>query len=249
MCLILVAWQVHPAFPLVVAANRDEFFQRPSLPAGPWPDLPRLWGGRDLEAGGTWLAVRDDGRFAAVTNVREPGVPQGALSRGALPRDFLQGDQTPEAFVTALAGQDHSGYNLLLADRETLWWASNRADAPRRLEPGLYGLSNRLLDTPWPKLVKAKARLAESLKALPDVEPCFQLLADPAPAPDAELPETGVPLAWERLLSSVFIHSPTYGTRASTVLTRDRDGRFQVEERSFGAEGPLGRSLAAWPRS
>ena len=245
MCLILLAWQVHPAFPLVVAANRDEFFARPAAAAGPWPGEPGLWGGRDLEAGGTWLAVRDDGRFAAVTNVREPGAPQGTRSRGTLPRDFLVGAQTPEGYAHALAGQDLSGYNLLLSDREALWWCSNRADAPRRLAPGVYGLSNRQLDTPWPKVVKAKARFTEALKALPDLAPCFDLLADPSPAPDAALPDTGVPLAWERILSSVFIQSPTYGTRASTVLTRDRDGRFQVEERRFGAEGPLGRSMGS----
>ena len=248
MCLILVAWQCHPAFPLVVAANRDEFYQRPTVAAGPWPDHPDLWGGRDLEAGGTWLAVRGDGRFAAVTNVREPGVPQGALSRGTLPRDFLLGDEPPGAFAEALAGLDHSGYNLVLADREDLWWCSNRAPGPQRLGPGLYGLSNRLLDSPWPKVVKAKARFREALEALPDLEPCFDLLADPAPAPDADLPDTGVPLEWERLLSSVFIHAPTYGTRASTVLTRDPDGRFQVAERLFGPEGPLGRTMDTWPR-
>jgi len=236
MCLILVAWHAHPDYPLVVAANRDEFHRRPSAPAGPWPDQPEIRGGRDLEAGGTWLAVRDDGRFAAVTNVREPGVPPGPVSRGALPRAFLMGDPSAGAFARGIRGEDHAGFNLLLADREELWWCSNRAPAPLRLEPGLYGVSNRLLDTPWPKVVKAKARFAAALERLPSFEACFGLLADPAPAPDDELPDTGVPLAWERLLSSVFIRSADYGTRASTVVTRDREGAFRLEERRFGPD-------------
>jgi len=234
VCLILVAWQLHPVYPLVVAANRDEFHRRPSAPAGPWPEAPAIRGGRDLEAGGTWLAVREDGRLAAVTNVREPGVPQGPTSRGALPRAFLLGDQQAGAFARGIRGEDYSGFNLLLADREELWWCSNRADAPRRLEPGLYGVSNRLLDTPWPKVVKAKMRFEAALKHLPDLEPCFEVLADPAPAADGELPATGVPLAWERLLSSIFIQSADYGTRASTVVTRDLEGGFRLEERLFG---------------
>jgi uncharacterized protein with NRDE domain len=234
MCLILVAWQAHPAFPLVVAANRDEFHQRPSAAAGPWPEAPAVFGGRDLEAGGTWLGVREGGRFAAVTNVREPGVPQGRLSRGALPRDYLLGAATPAAFATAIQAEAYSGFNLLLADGGELWWCSNRGGAPRRLEPGVFGLSNHLLDTPWPKVAKAKLRFTQALPVLPAFQPFFELLADPEPAADEDLPRTGVPLAWERLLSSVFIQGETYGTRASTVVTRDLDGVFRMEERLFG---------------
>jgi uncharacterized protein with NRDE domain len=234
MCLILIAWQAHPDFPLVVAANRDEFHRRPSAPAGPWPDQPAIRGGRDLEAGGTWLAVRDDGRLAAITNVREPGVPPGPVSRGALPSAFLLGDQAPGTFARGIRGEDFAGFNLLLADREELWWCSNRDGVPRRLEPGLYGVSNGSLDTPWPKVMKAKARFAAALERLPAFGDCFDLLADPIPAADDELPDTGVSLAWERLLSSVFIQSPEYGTRASTVVTRDRAGVFRLEERLFG---------------
>ena len=231
MCLILVAWRVHPDFPLVAAANRDEFHRRPSAAAGPWPEHPGLWGGRDLEAGGTWLALREGGRFAAVTNVREPRVAPGPVSRGTLPVAFLLGDLAPGAFAAQVDGARYSGFNLLLGDREELWWCSNRAPAPRRLEPGVYGLSNHLLDTPWPKVVKAKDRFQAALARLPDFGPCFDLLADPAVAPDAELPDTGVPLDWERRLSAVFIQGIDYGTRASTVVARDGRGLFLKEER------------------
>lgn len=237
MCLILVAWQAHPRFPLVVAANRDEFHARPSAPAAPWPEDPRVTAGRDLEAGGTWLGIREDGRFAAVTNVREPGVPKGSLSRGHLTRDFLLGDRSPGAFAAGIDGSLHSGFNLLVADAGELWYRSNRDGAARRLEPGVYGVSNHLLDTPWPKLATARKRFALALAALPALAPCFDILADREIVPDERLPATGVPLEWERLLSAVFVQSEAYGTRASTVLARDRTGAVLFEERRFGPGG------------
>jgi uncharacterized protein with NRDE domain len=237
MCLILIAWRTHPDFPLVVAANRDEFYQRPTAAAARWPEDPRVLAGRDLEAGGTWLGVSDDGRFAAVTNVREPAVAKGVRSRGHLTRDFLLGDRTPGGFAREVEGPLHSGFNLLLADQTELWYLSNREGDPRPLGPGIYGLSNRLLDTPWPKLVSAKARFAEALASLPGQEAMFNILADPETAPDPTLPDTGVALEWERLLSAIFVQSDRYGTRASTVLTRDRQGAIQWEERRFGPGG------------
>ena len=240
MCLILVAWQAHPTYPLVVVANRDEFYARPSAPAGPWPEDPRVTAGRDLEAGGTWLGLREDGRFAAVTNVREPGVPKGIRSRGHLTRDFLLGDQPPGDFAGAVDGPAHSGFNLLVADPEALWYRSNRDGAARRLEPGVYGVSNHLLDTPWPKLAASRKRFALALADLPSLEPCFAILADREIVPDEALPTTGVSLEWERLLSAVFVQSPDYGTRASTVLARRRDGPILFEERRFG---PVGSAL------
>lgn len=243
MCLILVAWQMHPDYPLVVAANRDEFYQRPSADAARWSDDARVLGGRDLEAGGTWLAVREDGRFAAVTNVREPGVAKGKRSRGQLPGDFLLGEQSPGDYVADIDGSQYSGFNLLLADGQELWYCSNRDGAARPLAPGIYGLSNHLLDTPWPKLVSAKARFAEALASLPACGDFFAILADEEIVPDHALPSTGVALEWERLLSAIFVKSDNYGTRASTVLTCQRDGKLWLEERRFGVRGaPLWNS-------
>ena len=239
MCLILVAWQTRPDYPLVVAANRDEFHARPSAPAAPWAEDPRVLGGRDLEAGGTWLGVRDDGRFAAVTNVREPGAAKGPASRGELPRDYLLGDRPPGEFAAGVEGGRYSGFNLLLADAGGLWYLSNRDGAPRRLEPGIYGLSNHRLDTPWPKLVTARAGFRAALAGLPDREPCFRILAGRETVPDRELPATGLAPEWERRLSAVFVQSPTYGTRAGTVLARAADGRLRLEERRFGPDGQL----------
>jgi len=241
MCLIIVAWQTHPEFPLVVAANRDEFYARPSAKAGRWPEEPGVQGGRDLEAGGSWLGVRDDGRFAAVTNVREPGAPKGSRSRGHLTRDFLLGEGTPGACAAGIDGAAFSGFNLLLADTQSLCYRSNRDGAARELAPGVYGLSNHLLDTPWPKLVSAKARFAEALASLPSFVDFFAILGDQEIVPDRSLPDSGVPLEWERMLSAIFVKSESYGTRASTVLTRARQGAIRLEERRFGTNGaPLG---------
>lgn len=237
MCLIAVGWRVHPEFPLVVAANRDEFYSRPSAPAGRWPDDPRVIGGRDLEAGGSWLAITETGRFAAVTNVREPGAPKGSRSRGALTRDFLLGNHRAYDHVAGIAAGDFSGFNLLVADAESLWYCSNRDGAARELKPGIYGLSNHRLDTPWPKLVAARQGFASALPALPATDPLFAILADDRLAADADLPQTGVGLEWERRLSAIFVRSENYGTRASTVLTLAAQGGIRLEERNFGPNG------------
>lgn len=242
MCLILVAWQQHPEYPLVVAANRDEFFSRPTAAAAPWPDHPDIHGGRDLEAGGTWLAYSSRGRFAAVTNVREPGKPQGERSRGDLTRDFLVGDASAEEFSRQIQGERHAGFNLLLGDGNALCYVSNRCAPERTLAPGIYGVSNHLLDTPWPKLSASKQRFAAALTTLPDESAFFSLLADDEIVPDDALPATGVPLPWERLLSAVFVRSPDYGTRASTLLLVAADGRASLIERSFGPAGSCGES-------
>lgn len=240
MCLIVVGWQVHPDYPLVVAANRDEFFARPSAPAGFWPQAPDILGGRDLEAGGSWLGVSRNQRFAALTNFREGGKQRpDAPSRGALVADFLAGTADPAAYLEALAPRaaDYNGFNLFVGDGRRLACFSNRGAGLRWLEPGIYGLSNHLLDTPWPKLTAAKARFAQALRQLPASAPFFELLADREIVTDDSLPKTGVPLAWERLLSAVFVVSPDYGTRASTLLSAHRDGRVSLSERSFGPGG------------
>lgn len=239
MCLIVVGWQVHAAYPLLLAANRDEFHARPTAAAARWPDAPQIVGGRDLEAGGTWLSVSAGGRLAAVTNVREPGMAKGARSRGELTRNFLLGSESALDYATQIDTSAYSGYNLLLSDGEELVYASNRDGAPRVLAPGIYGLSNHRLDSPWPKLEKARTAFAQALVTLPDENAFFSLLTDREIVADDKLPQTGVPLEWERLLSAVFVQSASYGTRASTVVRQDCAGNFRLHERSFGPNGEL----------
>lgn len=238
MCLIVFAWRPDEPRPLLLAANRDEFYARPSTPLREWTDAPGVFAGRDLEAGGTWLGLTSGGRFAALTNIRDPSQAPGRRSRGELTADYLRGTATPQAYLRQVmdsAGQ-YAGFNLLLGDAGQLWHYNPREGEPRQLTAGLYGLSNASLDTPWPKLQRAKAALARHLER-PGAEDLLRLLADPQPAADTLLPDTGVGLATERLLSSVFIASATYGTRASTALILDADGGWQLAERSFGPHG------------
>jgi uncharacterized protein with NRDE domain len=236
MCLILVAWRVHADYPLVVAANRDEFFARPTAPAAFWNDAPQVLAGRDLDAGGTWMGVTRSGRFAALTNFRDPAQNRiGAPSRGALVAEFLTGSEAPQACFERIAarGRECNGYNLLASDGETLWWSSNMGGTPRSLAPGVFGVSNHLLDTPWPKVGAGKTALAQALDSLPDDQPLFDLLRDDGIHPDENLPQTGIPLDWERLLSSAFVKSPDYGTRGSTVLCVCRDGWTSFDEQTW----------------
>ncbi|ACO80924.1 hypothetical protein AvCA_48200 [Azotobacter vinelandii CA] len=242
MCLIVFAWRPGHATPLVLAANRDEFYARPCRPLAAWPEAPGVHAGRDLESAGTWLGVAPDGRFAAVTNIRDPSQPRGRRSRGELPAGFLLGELSPEAYLAQVAerARDYTGFNLLAGTAGELWYYHARETAPRRLPEGLYGLSNAALDTPWPKLRRAKAALAACLER-PRADCLLAALQDRRPAADAELPDTGVGLARERLLSSVFIASPDYGTCSSSVLIVAADGSRQLVERRFGPSGaPLG---------
>lgn len=249
MCLIVFAWRPTHALPLVVAANRDEFHARPSLPLGPWEDAPHVVAGRDLQAGGTWMGVTTGGRFAAVTNIRAPGSPGGSRSRGELPERFLCGSLSPRAYLEELVGSlDHyAGFNLLVGDTDQLWYLNSRIGMPKQLEAGVYGLSNAALDTPWPKLLRARLALQACIDDTPDTDTLLKLLSDPQPAADADLPSTGVPYEWEKRLSSVFIASPDYGTRASTVLLRRAEGATEIIERSFGPAGILGDSCIHLP--
>lgn len=244
MCLILLAWQVHPDYPLVVAANRDEFFSRPSAPAGFWKEAPQILAGRDLQGGGTWLGITRGQRFSALTNYREGGQQRPeAPSRGALAADFLAGESDPEAYLATLSrrGADYNGFNLFVGDGRRLGYYSNRESGTRWLPAGIYGLSNHLLDTPWPKLSAAKMAFARALGQLPASTAFFDLLADQEVVPDTHLPETGVPLEWERILSAIFVSSADYGTRASTLLTLHRTGLVALIERSFGRNAtPIG---------
>lgn len=244
MCLIVVGWRVHPEYPLVVAANRDEFYARPTAPLAHWPDAPQVIGGIDLEAGGTWLGVTESGRFAAVTNVREPGMAQGQCSRGALPRNFLLHGTTAIDYTTQIDGGQYAGFNLLVSDGNELVYCSNRDVPPRILPPGIYGLSNHLLDSPWPKLLTARARFADALSSLPDETKFFELLSDESVVGDENLPNTGVPIEWERLLSAIFVKSANYGTRASTLIWQQTDGSMRVREESFGPNGQAIQSVS-----
>ncbi len=241
MCLILIAVDVHPRFRLVAAANRDEFYARPTAPAAFWKDRPGLLAGRDLKAGGTWLGITRTGRFAAVTNYRDPAsFREKAPSRGRLVTGFLTGDESPQACIDALAPSAgrYNGFNLILGEGRDVFWYSNRGGTGRRLAPGIYGLSNRLLDTPWPKVRRAKKMFREALSAGGDMDPeaLFRVLADRTRPPDRDLPDTGMGIEWERILSPVFISSPTYGTRSSTLLFIDRKDRVTFLERTFNSD-------------
>lgn len=240
MCLILVAWKAHPDFPLVVAANRDEFFIRPTAPAGWWTDPPGIFAGRDLQAGGTWLGVNREGAFAGLTNFRDPErVRPDTPSRGTLVADALAGGEHVSERLEWLArhGGAYNGFNLIFSDGRDLAIHESVSRRGQVLVPGLYGLSNHLLDTPWPKVVAAKSRLTTALGRLPDTAPLLDLLRDDRPAPDEELPRTGVSLEWERLLSSAFIRAPGYGTRSSTVILMDRTGRTSFQEWTWDEAG------------
>lgn len=238
MCLIAFAWRPGHAVPLVLAANRDEFYARPALPLAAWEESPSLYAGRDLEAGGTWLGIAPGGRFAALTNIRDPRQPPRGRSRGELPVQYLRGDLSPEAFVADVAerANDYSVFNLILGDDRELWHFNSRTGSARCLPAGLYGLSNADLDTPWPKVQRAKAMLHYCLEA-PHPEALLNLLHDAEQADDAILPDTGIGLNTERLLSSLFIATANYGTRASTALIMQADGVRHIVERSYGPHG------------
>ncbi len=244
MCLLVIAYKHHPKYPLVVLANRDEYYDRPSAPARFWDEAPSVLAGKDLRAGGTWLGITTRGKMAAITNYRDPkSVRTGAPSRGILVRDFLVEDKSARDYLDYLVprASQYNGFNLILGDTEGLYWYSNKADGPKLLGPGLYGLSNHLLDTPWPKVTKAKRALSRLLASdeLPPDEAFFQLLTDRTPAEDSLLPNTGVGLEWERILSPIFISSVIYGTRSSTLIFVDAKGKVRFVEKTYNnSEAP-----------
>jgi len=237
MCLILFLHAKHAAFQLVLGANRDEVYDRPTAPLGFWDDCPDILGGHDLKIGGTWMGITRTGRFAALTNLRDPALQHdGAPSRGLVVTDFLRGDMNPRNYLENLrdSGTAYNGFNLLAGKGPDLFYYTSRTGEIRELLPGLYGLSNRFLDTPWPKVEKGKrefGRLASS--DIPDKEAIFDLLADRSVPPDDRLPQTGVGIEWERILSPLFIESEIYGTRSSSVLLVGKDGQVRFTERIF----------------
>ena len=242
MCLIAFAWR-QAGQRLLLLANRDEFHARPTQSAAFWDTTghPELLAGKDLEAGGTWLGVTRQGRFAALTNIRSPGARAGLRSRGELVAGFLESNVTPQAYLSTLAGhcEQYGGFNLITGDRDQLWFLHSLDRQPRPLTPGIYGLSNASLDTPWPKLAALKTRLRET--PAEDTEQLLTLLADPHRYPDEQLPQTGISPDWERALSAAFIVGENYGTRASTLLRITDADHVEFIERGFGPNAaPLG---------
>lgn len=233
MCLIALAYKVHPEFPLILAANRDEFLDRPAEPARFWPAEPHVLAGRDRKAGGTWLGVTTGARFAALTNYRDlRRAPVAGPSRGALVRAALEPGFRPAAT------HNYEGFNLIYGPLNALRYHSNIQLVDSLLAPGVHGLSNHLLNTPWPKVQRSKARLRQLLeKGVPAIEDLFALLADDERAPDANLPDTGLDAVRERALSAIRISMPDYGTRCSTVVLVDQRGEVTFEERSLQPAG------------
>ncbi len=270
MCLILFAWKSHPDYPLVVAANRDEFYERETDPMGWWPEHPHLLAGKDradvIGSPGTWLGFTKTGRFAALTNVRAPSEKNpDARTRGELSLRYLTGQHKPHAYIQKNAKQfeQYNGFNLLMADlsdpkNAEMHWVSNRLMMgqnirPRKvfpeqaLAPGVYGLSNAMLDTPWPKVNHRVAAFAQTLAMdsgqLKNLDHYLRVLADTHEASPQELPNTGVNKDWEKALSAAFIKTPAYGTRSSTILRVRKDGQFEMVERRFDANGTVGHDV------
>lgn len=251
MCTAFCAFHAVPGYALVLIENRDEFHARPTRELHQWAE-PAVIGGRDEQAGGAWLAANQRGQFGVLTNYRDPtAIRDDAQSRGHLIVDFLTSQASPQAYLNQLNAAQYNGFNLLLGDlrADQIGYYSNAvAASPQLLTPGVYGLSNALLDTPWPKVQAGKAAFAAVL-AKPDWthEQLFALLKNPQLAPDDKLPNTGMSLEWERMLSALFICSPVYGTRCSTVFTVRDDGAAEITERRFAADGAqMGESTLAW---
>ena len=253
MCLILLAHAAHPSYRLILTANRDEFYARPTRPAHRWSDAPHVVAGRDLRGGGTWLGVTDGGRWGAVTNFRDAAeIGRTGPSRGHLVADFLRGDAPPSDYVAEVAdrGREMNGFNLLVGDADEVWWISNRApELAAPVRPGIHGISNALLDTPWPKVVRGKRELDHLISRAdePDPDRLIGILLDRTMAAEHELPRTGVGMEMERALSAPFITTPGYGTRSSTALLIDESGRIVLVERTHhpeSAERPAAHSTA-----
>lgn len=239
MCLVVFAWQQHPDFPLIIAGNRDEFHARPTEDARWWPDQPDIVGGRDLQAGGTWLALHRDGRFATVTNYRD-AVPTSAKfrSRGHLVTEFLNAKTSPTDYLRGIDGSRYAGFNLLVSDGVELASLSNRATGVQSLAPGVYGLSNALLDSPWHKVVYAKKALSDLIeKNKVNETELFRLLNERQRAPVAEISKDHLPFETTHAISAPFIVLPEYGTRCSSVLLKASSGGWRFHERRFDASG------------
>ena len=246
MCLIIFSYDMHPIYRLIVAANRDEYYNRPTAPLCFWDDAPGSLAGRDLKHNGTWLGVTRTGRIAAITNFREPDSRiANAPSRGFLVSNFMVSEQSPKSYIEHVKSMGHryNGFNIFVGDRTGLFYYSNRENSIKEIKPGLYGVSNQFLDTPWPKVTKGKADLIKLLDNTEEINPedIFGILKDGDYPPDSELPNTGVGLSWERVLSPLFITSKLYGTRSSSVVLIERSDRITFLERTFISDGAVSR--------
>jgi len=245
MCLIVFAYKYHPQYPLILASNRDEFFERPTSEAHFWDDHPEVLAGRDMKYGGTWMGITRSGRFAAVTNFRDKTeFREHPMSRGLMVKEYLTSHELPQDYLKGIIGREkeYNGFNLLAGDHASLYYYSNRSREIKVLEPGIYGLSNHLLDTPWPKVVRTRQALIDVIEKPGPLnkDHLSDILNDQIQAPDDKLPDTGFGLEWEKILSSPFIVTPVYGTRASTTLTIDNHGHVDFTERSFNNPGDPG---------
>ena len=237
MCTILFAYDCHPRYKLVAAANRDEFYQRPTAPAAFWSDNPNILAGRDLKEGGTWMGITTNGRFAGLTNYRDPSSfrPE-AKSRGHLVTNYLNTNLAPETYAANLVdgGSAYNGFNLLMATNESMYYYSNREEMIRKVPAGVHGLSNALLNTPWPKVSKGIRALTDLIQNNEiKVGQLFAMMADREQPDDQDLPRTGVSLEMERMLAPTFVISPKYGTCLTTVILVERNHKVQFWERSF----------------
>lgn len=245
MCLILFAYQTPPDYRLVLAANRDEFYHRPTAPLDFWTDHPDLLAGRDLAGNGTWMGVTRSGRLAAITNFRDPSsINPNAPSRGQLVSEFLIGNASPKAYLEGISrhAERFNGFNLIVGDPDEIFYYSNHGQGVARISPGVHGLSNHLIDTPWPKVNAGKQALAKVIRdGRLDPESLLAILTDQTIAPDDQLPDTGVGREWERQLSPLFIASPGYGTRSSSVLIIHQSGTIDFYEKSWrpDPDGPM----------
>ncbi|MDK9709046.1 MAG: NRDE family protein [Desulforhopalus sp.] len=242
MCLLFFSYRTTPGYELVVAANRDEFLARSTAPLGYLDPEKTILGGRDQLCGGTWLGISAEMRFAAITNYRDPVANRpDAPSRGGILLEFLMGKKSPGKFLEILAQEASAfnGFNLIVGDSRELYYYTNRLHAPQLLAPGFYGLSNHLLDTPWPKVRRGKELLRPHMVEANPVDhlKLLELLADRHQPPDNQLPTTGVGLAWERLLGTIFINGSDYGTRSSAVITVTESGRIEFTEKTLHREG------------
>ncbi len=237
MCLILLSYEVHPVFKLVLAANRDEFYDRPTASLQAWEDEPQIIAGRDLKGGGTWLGVSPNGRLAAITNYRDPGnLKPDAPTRGTLVTTFLSGEMSAYGYLEELSVSAgvYNGFNLIVYDGRNLCFFSNQEGLVRSIPPGVHGLSNHLLDTPWPKVERGLALFrTATAKAAISRKDIFEILRDRNFPPDSQLPKTGVGIKWERILSPLFIASDIYGTRSSAIVSIDADGEVIFAERTY----------------